>query len=81
LLSTISKLLERIIHDQLYEFLERNNINGAQYGFRKGEATQEAVNELVNYALDGINDKQKVGVIFLNIRKAFDTVNHNLLLR
>lgn len=82
LLPTLNKLFERIIYDQLYSFLERNNVlDQHQYGFRANRSTQDAVGMLLSRASKLVDRKRKVAIIFLDIAKAFDSVSHDVLLK
>ena len=77
LLPICSKIFEKLIARRLLEFLEKNNFfYKNQYGFRKNCSTQIAISELVN----GIQNEMDRGyvclAVFLDLKKAFDTVNH-----
>ncbi len=80
ILSAISKIFEKIVFDQLSQYLITNNIlTDYQSGFRKGYSTLffRTTNEwLVNIDKGLIN-----GVVFLDLKKAFDTVDHNILIK
>ena len=68
--------------NRLYQFLEDNNIiNENQYGFRKGHSTNHALNYSVNFINNQIKDKKHTLGIFIDLSKAFDTLDHEILLR
>lgn len=82
LLPICSKLLEKVISHRLLDFLDKENFfYKYQYGFRKKHGTQLAISELINSMQNDI-DKGKVCIaIFLDLKKAFNTVNHDILLK
>ena len=81
LLPVISKIMERIVHDQLYKFNDENNIlNKWQSGFRPGYSTETAMTYVTDLLLTEMYSKKLTGVDFLDLKKAFDTVDHALLL-
>lgn len=82
-LSSIDKLFEKILHRQLSEFLTVNNLlYEMQFGFRKGCGTQQAVVNVVNFICDCLDDGNGgVGGIFFDLSKAFDLVDHEILLQ
>jgi hypothetical protein len=81
LLSTISKLFERIMVDQLTSFLERHNIlSEHQFGFRKNKSCEDAVLRVTELVRQRLDEKFHVATVFLDLQKAFDTVNHTALL-
>ena len=82
LLTTISKIFERVIFNQLYEYMTLNNLFiNSQYGFRKKHSTELAALELVDRVAKDM-DKNKVPLsIFIDLSKAFDTLDHEILLQ
>ena len=81
LLSIFDKRIEKLMHKRLYTFMEENNIlYHKQFGFKKGNSIINAVIQITEKIKESI-DKGKVGCgIFIDLRKAFDTVNHDILL-
>ena len=82
LLSNINKIFEKIMHKRLYGFLEDQKcIYENQFGFRKKHSTTHALLDLtedIRQALD--NNRFSCGV-FIDLQKAFDTVDHSILLK
>ena len=82
LITTFSKLLEKLIHRRLYTFLEKKNklLSVHQFGYRKKLSTSSAINALQNSILSAFKENKYVGGLFCDLHKAFDTVNHKILL-
>ena len=81
ILPTLSKLLERAVHDQLYSFLEDNRLlSDYQFGFRKRRSTKLAATLLCDSVRKGFEGGLLVGCLFLDLAKAFDTMGHSLII-
>ena len=81
ILPCFSKVLEKLFYSRLSDFLVKFNIlNNHQYGFRQHYSTFMAVLELVNNIFQGFENNEYTVGIFIDIKKAFDTVNHRILI-
>jgi hypothetical protein len=81
LLTANSKILETIIFKRLFQHLVSNNIlTSAQFGFRKDVHMNDAIFSLLDNVLSSLDYRKHVGGIFCNLSKAFDCVNHRILL-
>lgn len=82
ILPTFSKLIESLLYDQLMEHLEENNyLSSSQYGFRKKSGTLSACVDLVENLQQSIDKKYYTATLFVDLKKAFDSVDHNLLFK
>ena len=81
LLPTLSKIFEKLMYARLIGFFSKHNIlYENQFGFQSNMSTEYAVNQVLNYIVETL-EKNEIGVcIFLDFAKAFDTVNHEILL-
>ena len=81
ILPVISKILERIVADQLMEYLEANKlISNTQHGFRSKLSTETALLAITEKIYENM-DNNKISLLsLLDLSKAFDSVNHELLL-
>ena len=81
ILSTINKIFEKILHARLIKYIDSFNIlYKYQFGFRKNHSTEHALIEIVDQIRLSIDQKQLTCGIFIDLSKAFDTVDHNILL-
>ena len=81
LLPLISKIIEKVIHDQTQEFLDTNKILKFQSGFRKGFSTDSCLSYLNNKIAAGFESGLHTGMILIDLQKAFDTINHEILIK
>ncbi len=80
-LSVLIKIYERLIHDQTYEYVTNANLlNAKQSGFRKRHCTGTCLAEFLNVIYDYIENDSLSGVLLLDLKKAFDTVDHQMAL-
>ncbi len=82
LLSSISKVLERCVQKQLRFYLEENNLlSDRQFGFRKSFNSSDALFGLSKSLMDNLNSNKKSLVIFIDLAKAFDSLNRHILFK
>jgi hypothetical protein len=82
ILPTISKIFERIVHKQLNSYLSEHNIlSPYQFGFRPKSSTEDALISIVERLYTNINNKETSIALFLDLSKAFDTIDHAILIK
>ena len=82
LLSIFDKIIENIMHKHLYAFLENHNILFQnQFGFRRNNSTVYVLAQITEIINESIGKGKYGCVIFIDVRKAFDTVNHGIQLK
>ena len=82
LLCVISKVFEKVMYNRLIDFLETFAIlNNSQFGFRKMHSTYMALMTLMNRLISSLENDEYILGIFLDFSKAFDTVDHVILLK
>ena len=81
LLPLLSKIIERIIHNQTQEFLDKNNIlYKYQSGFWKHHSTDTCLSYLTDKVKIGFEERLLTGMVLIDLQKAFDTIDHSILL-
>ena len=81
ILTQFNRIFERILSSRLLCFFEKHNIiTTKQFGFLKKHSTEHAILDLKEYLLENLNKKEISAVLFLDLKKAFDTVSHQILL-
>ena len=78
-LPLLSKVFEKIIYDQLYEYLE-NFLSELLCGFRKAHSTQHALFRLIQKWQEELDSGGYVGTILMDLSKAYDCLSHDLLI-
>ena len=80
-LPIFGKIFEKLIYTRLYDFFSsQNTLSDNQFGFRKSHSTSAALNYSVRQIENALNRKKHVLGIFIDLSKAFDTIDHQILL-
>ena len=81
ILPIISKILERWVHSVVYSYLaECNLIPCCQSGFRPRHSTETTLHDLTNTCYQAMERGEMTGTVFIDLSKAFDSVNHEIIL-
>ena len=81
LLSVFNRIFERLMYKRLKSFIDKNDMFfKSQYGFRNNYCTQHAILDILNKIQSNVDKKLYSCGIFIDLEKAFDTVDHNVLL-
>ena len=81
-LPVFSKILERLMYNRLISFINKHKLLfNFQFGFREGHSTNLALIYLVDKISNSLDTGEYVLGLFLDFTKAFDTVNHDILLQ
>jgi len=82
ILSVLSKIFERLAYTRLVSYLQKFGIlKNNQFGFRKLRSTSDAILEFLNDAYVSLENRSQFVAVCIDLSKAFDTVNHDVLLR
>jgi hypothetical protein len=81
ILTLFSKLLEKLFYNRLLCFINNNNVlHSNQFGFRKNKSTSLAVANVISSIINKVKNDKKVALVLLDLKKAFDFINHDLLI-
>ena len=81
LVSNLAKIFEKIIYNRFYAFINKNNLLAVkQFGFIKNKGTKDALNDITTKIYENLDKSKPIAVTFLDLAKAFDTVDHKILL-
>jgi len=81
LLSIFNRIFEKMVYKRLIQFIEKENLlYHGQYGFRSNHSTEHAIQDILNNIQLNMDRKQYTCAIFIDLMKAFDTVDHAILL-
>ena len=81
-LPSLSKVYEALTLNRMLSFTSAFSIfNPAQYGFRSGKSTSQAIIKLLSYVIKAYNHRNYCVCFFLDLKKAFDSINHEVLFK
>ena len=82
MLSNVDKILEKLMHNRIYDFITKNNlIYPLQFGFHQHHSTNHALLHLTETIMNALDSGSFACGIFVDLQKAFDTVDHDILLK
>ena len=80
--SVVAKVFEKVVHIQLYSYMQQNGfLHPAQSGFIPGHNTQDVLVASIDDWRKSLNDNLLTGIALVDLSKAFDSIDHDLLLR
>ena len=78
----IAKVFEKLVHQQIYKYLTQSNLlNEAQSGFRPQHSTHYVLLKTIDDWKIALDKDEVVGTVLIDLSKAFDTIDHTLLLK
>ena len=81
-LTQFNQIFERLLSKRFLNFFEKHNIiTEKQFGFLKKHCTEHAILDLKEYLMKKLDNKKITAVLFLDLQKVFDTVDHQILLQ
>jgi hypothetical protein len=81
LLSVIDKILEKFFVNKIWKFFDKfRNISSSQFGYRKKMGTNDLLSEMNDLITTSLNDGKYVGIVLIDLTKAFDTFDKKILL-
>ena len=82
LLPLLSKIFEKVVYNQLYNYLDHFNLfSPSQFGFRRQRSTIQAVMDHLEFVYNNLDEGNTVISIFMDFAKAFDCLEHSILLK
>lgn len=82
MLPSLSKVLEKLVKFRLLKFLNKHKLlHDNQYGFREKHSVLHALLDVTSLGFDAIQNNENTALLFMDLRKAFDTVSHKILLQ
>ena len=82
LLLVLSKVFEKLVYTRMISFIDKNKIiSSFQFGFRHNHSTNHAIIHLTDLISNYLDNSHKIAGIFLDLSKAFDSLDHDVLLQ